>query len=144
MSPELANLIAEIKDTTVSLTDSQRQARDAVSKLQGLIEARITPSLKQADREIRLLKADNAKLMAACRAAYESIARFPGSVHDHAMSKLDRVVHPSRPRVYPDCEVEADRRRQEADRLRAGLSSLGIAITPEIEILIKADPRVDP
>ncbi|AOG03148.1 hypothetical protein [Bosea sp. RAC05] len=143
MSSQISNLLAEIREASLSLTD-EFQSKRALLKLQQLVGDQVEPLLRQADRDILKLKADNARMMAACKAAYESIARFPGSVHDRAMGKLDRVVHPSRPRVYPDCEVEADRRRQEAHRLRTGLSSLGITITPEIEALIAEGPAFGP
>lgn len=98
--------------------------------------------LLAAQREIRVLKADNARAVAACTAAYRSIARFPGSVHDRAMSKLDRVVHPDKQRVYPVDEIEAEAAATEARRILIGLLALGVGITPEIEALVSEPARL--
>ena len=93
-------------------------------------------ALLSAQREIRDLKIVNKRAVTACTAAYRSIARFPGSVHDHAMSKLDPIVHPDKQRVYPIDEMEAGLKAAETRRILHGLIALGVDVTDEIEALI--------
>ncbi len=48
--------------------------------------------IKFAVDQYLTLRTERDEARNACRAAWDSISRFPGSVHDRAMAKLERVV----------------------------------------------------
>lgn len=147
MSPDPITLLEEAR---IAIRRSNRETDQSETSLVGLITRLIEliessatgEALITAHREIRQLKTENKRAFAACKSAYESISRFPGSVHDRAMAKLDRVVHPQLPRVYPEVDAEADYADSEKRRILEGLLDLGVKITPEIDLLLTSSRKV--
>lgn len=48
--------------------------------------------MREAADALSALERELEEARAACVVAWNSISRFPGSVHDHAMSKLERII----------------------------------------------------
>lgn len=65
-------------------------------------------SILALQKELVTVKGERDAATTACKSAWDSIRRFPGSLHDRAMSKLERVIE-GRNIDYPDHEARADR-----------------------------------
>lgn len=77
------------KDRARDLLDqSVRQTSDANSRV---IAADADRSAARTALGLTTKRAEAAE--GACKAAWDSILRYPGSVHDRAMSRLERVLH---------------------------------------------------
>lgn len=63
-------------------------------------------ALRAAERRERKLQSELDRAVGACRSAWQSIGRFPGSVHDRAMARLERVLFPGRHPDYPQLDPE--------------------------------------
>jgi hypothetical protein len=74
-----------------------------------------SPALATATAEAASLRAENDRLRAACVAAQKSIARFPGSVHDRAMAKIDKALGVVPPDFADPDEAEVARLRAEVE-----------------------------
>lgn len=61
-------------------------------------------ALRAAERRERKLQSELDRAIGACRSAWQSIGRFPGSVHDRAMARLERVLFPGRHPDYPQLD----------------------------------------
>lgn len=89
-----------------------------------------------ADRIRAAANARADRLMAACIAVQRSIARFPGSVHDRAMAKIDKALG-----VVPSDFIDPDEAR--ADRLAAEVEALRAALDEAEACLSIVEPRSD-
>lgn len=69
-------------------------------------------------------KAEIARLRIACVAIQKSIARFPGSVHDRAMAKIDKALGVVPPDFVDPDEIELARLRAEGEALREDAARL--------------------
>jgi len=72
-------------------------------------------ALATATAEAASLRAENDRLRVACVAAQKSIARFPGSVHDRAMAKIDKALGVVPSNFADPYEAEAVRLRAEVE-----------------------------
>lgn len=71
-----------------------------------VIEAIRTALTRQSEQTASLTKERDGALL-ACKAAYDSLRRFPGSVHDRAMAKLCKALGNDPDRIFRDHALEA-------------------------------------
>lgn len=96
-------------------------------------------ALRAAERRERQLQSELDRAVGACRSAWQSIGRFPGSVHDRAMARLERVLFPGRHPDYPQLDAELPPPEALEKLIADGLTALRVpaAIARDITDLIE-------
>lgn len=85
-------------------------------------------------------EAENGRLKSACIAVQRSVARFPGSVHDRAMAKIDKALG-----VVPSNFVDPDEARATAAEAEIeGLRAVRAAMARIVVIQSRELQRMDP
>jgi hypothetical protein len=81
-------------------TDNNAPADDVVARLREVErfystmheQSGVAKVAAKAAAEIERLRAERDEALRACKAAFDSINRFPGSLHDRAMTKLEKAL----------------------------------------------------